>query len=264
MPGIKEPDYFGSTYGRGAAWYASLFKDARPGQIRGEASTNYSCGSAECDVDTCIERIGKTLPDAKLIYIMRHPVQRAYAFYVEQIRTMQRLGQRVGFEQTFETYMKEDARCVESSRYIDIIRKYRRYFSAESMLLLTLDELSQDESGTMGKVFAFLGVDGIPAVEVRIAANRSADHNEAYLREHVIAPLRRIPVIGALGAKLGRPMRDRIYRILRATRRAKQLRQELICPPMLPGTRARLLEELRGPTEELAAYLGKDLSGWMK
>ena len=40
----KEPNFFSDDviYSRGAAWYQALFDDAKPGDIKGEASTHYT------------------------------------------------------------------------------------------------------------------------------------------------------------------------------------------------------------------------------
>jgi hypothetical protein len=38
----------------------------------------------------------------------------------------------------------------------------------------------------------------------------------------------------------------------------------LAYPPIAPATRERLVEELREPTDRLAAWLGRDLSAWNK
>ena len=78
----KEPNFFSidDVYEKGVDWYASLFADAQPEQICGEASPSYSryprfsrtrlVGSPSC------------CPDVKIVYIMRHPVDRFYSNYV--------------------------------------------------------------------------------------------------------------------------------------------------------------------------------------
>ncbi len=264
----KEPDFYGAQFGRGRDWYTSLFADARDGQLLGEASTNYSVGTLGpngCDVPTIARRLADDAPDVKLIYILRHPVERAYSFYVEQVRTAQALGQQEGYEQTFEQYMQTDRRCVAGSRYIDVIETYRRYFDAEQMLILTLDQLKADPATLHRRVTDFLGVTPLNEGKQasRVVANNTNQRHESMLREKLVAPLRRIPVVGQLGAALPQPCRDGIYKLLSRSGRAKRMRQELTCPPMLAETRAALLEVLREPTLALASQLEIDLSHWL-
>ena len=261
----KEPDYYGAQFERGRDWYASLFADARDGQLLGEASTNYSVGTIGpngCDVATVARRLADDAPDVKLIYILRHPVERAYSFYVEQVRTAQALGQREGFGQTFEQYMQIDPRCVEGSRYIDVIETYRRHFDDAQMLIITMDELKADPAKLHRRVTDFLGITPLDELEQEapVVANNTKQRHESMLRDRLIAPLRRIPVVGQLGAALPRPCRDGIYRLLSRSGRAKRMRQQLTCPPMLAQTRAVLLDELREPTLALAGELDCDLS----
>ena len=59
--------------------YTSLFINAQPDQICGEASTDYTKFS---EFPRTAELIGKTIPNVKLIYIRRYPVEGVYSYYV--------------------------------------------------------------------------------------------------------------------------------------------------------------------------------------
>ena len=84
----KEPDFFSldMNYHKGIEWYESLFDGAKPEQICGEASTTYSRWHQH---PKAAERISQYLPKVKLIYIMRHPVDRAYSFYAYRFKRSQ-------------------------------------------------------------------------------------------------------------------------------------------------------------------------------
>ena len=58
----KEPDFFSldQNYTKGIEWYESLFEEAKPHQICGEASTTYSRSHQHPNT---AERIAKHLPD---------------------------------------------------------------------------------------------------------------------------------------------------------------------------------------------------------
>jgi len=76
----KEPGYFLKefTWGRGEDWYLSLFEGGESCRYRGESSTHYTKlprfqGAAE--------RLAEHCPDARLIYLMRDPIERIISHY---------------------------------------------------------------------------------------------------------------------------------------------------------------------------------------
>ena len=232
-----------------------------PDRYRGEASTVYS---GTRDVRVVVDRIATEAPHAKLIYLMREPVGRAYSYYVEQIKTMQLLGRRVGYEETFEAFSKRDPLCMAGGMYIDIIETYLGRFERDAMLFLLLDDLKGDPAATIQVVARFLAIDD--AVDLvnhgAIVANEARAHSEGYLRQQLIEPLRRIPVLGTFGGWLPQSWRNRIYDSLKRTDRARRLEQTLIPPEMRDETRAQLGEVYREPTRRLAEFLNRDLSHW--
>lgn len=85
QPGIfmsrpKEPNFFSDAdqWARGLDWYRSLFSAAAPGDLCGESSTHYS---KLPDLPDALPRLKMHVPHAKLIYIMRHPVDRLISHY---------------------------------------------------------------------------------------------------------------------------------------------------------------------------------------
>ncbi|MEQ1738588.1 MAG: sulfotransferase [Methyloglobulus sp.] len=88
QPGIfmstpKEPNFFSDDdqYARGLNWYEALFKDAQPGDLCGESSTHYTKLPT---YPQCIQRMSAYLPSVKLIYVMRHPIDRLVSHYIHQ------------------------------------------------------------------------------------------------------------------------------------------------------------------------------------
>lgn len=78
-PPRPEPKFFlvDELYARGLDWYSrTWFEGAPPGSICGEKSTNY------LESPTAARRIAKDLPGAKLIFILRDPVERAWSNYL--------------------------------------------------------------------------------------------------------------------------------------------------------------------------------------
>lgn len=83
MSNPKEPNYFSDDeqYAKGEAWYADLFAEAKTNDICGESSTHYT---KLPDYPLATERMAKRLEKVKLIYVMRHPVDRLVSHYIHQ------------------------------------------------------------------------------------------------------------------------------------------------------------------------------------
>ncbi|WP_339776267.1 sulfotransferase [uncultured Methylophaga sp.] len=79
----KEPNFFSDydIYKLGLNWYSDLFAEARIGDICGESSTHYT---KLPDYPRTIERMKSFLPSLKLIYVIRHPIERLVSHYIHQ------------------------------------------------------------------------------------------------------------------------------------------------------------------------------------
>ena len=78
----KEVHYFDLNYHKSLQWYESHFKDCQNKKVKtiGEASPFYMY------LREVPERIDETLPDVKLIFILRNPVDRAYSHYWHEVK----------------------------------------------------------------------------------------------------------------------------------------------------------------------------------
>ena len=152
----KEPCFFDPEVNldRGLGWYRGLFADAEPWQLCGEASTNYTRFP---QVQGVPERIKATLPDAKLIYLMRHPVERAYSHYVHAFTKEE--YPREPFDLSFEAFSAAYPRCLDGSDYALQLGRYFEHFPREQVLLLFYEDLERDPGALCREVFEFLGVD---------------------------------------------------------------------------------------------------------
>ena len=88
QPGIfmstpKEPNFFSddAVYVQGLDWYKGLFSEAPDNAICGESSTHYT---KLPDYPRTIERLKAAIPNPKLIYVMRDPVDRLISHYIHQ------------------------------------------------------------------------------------------------------------------------------------------------------------------------------------
>lgn len=172
MPARKEPDYFVAekNWGRGIAWYRSLFRGAEKMEAIGEASTSYTKHLAHPGVP---ERIRAAIPDIRLVYLVRSPIDRARSHYQHNV-----LG---GSERRpVDQALLEDPRYLDVSSYHTQVRAYLDHFPAEQMLVVRTDELALDPEGLVRRVAAFIRVKGADQFDWSYrqeyeSANRRAD-----------------------------------------------------------------------------------------
>lgn len=257
----KEPCFFDAdvAWNNGLDWYRSLFGGASDSQLCGEASTNYTRFPQVPEVPA---RIANTLPAAKFIYIMRHPVDRAYSHYVHRYTKEVYPGRP--FEQSFEQFVARDPMCLDSSDYLLQIEQYLRYFPAESFLWLFFEELKSDPASVVRKVLRFLDVDdridllGASPIAAN-TASRSLDHRR---RAEITKPLRNNPLIRTLAYSVPQSWRDRGYRILKKMRYGRRISKAFTPAPMQPETRQALIERFSESNQQLAELIGMDLPDW--
>lgn len=262
MPEDKEPSFFsGNTWDRGLGWYLSLFAQARHDQICGEASTNYTRWPQTRDAAM---RIAELIPDVRLIYLIRDPVDRAYSQYMHEHRVGLARPDR-SYAMTFEEYYDGEPMLFHMSDYLTQIRHLLGWFPRESLLILTFDELTRSPAATLRKVFHFLDVEDHSVAIGRLTIHENSSRVEGFevLRSAVLEPLKRNPAVSRIYYALPRGVReawkDRVVRSL--ARRGPGRRY--LPPPMRPGTRRALIERFAPSFEELGQLVGADLSAWL-
>lgn len=255
IPADKEPNFFGmdENYRKGMDYYSTLFEPAEAHQICGEGSTDY----AKCSrYPHAAERIAQHLPGIKLIYIMRHPVERAYSYYVHR--------HRHGITETFEEYMERTSEAVDGSHYMMQIDRYMAHFDKSDFLFLLSTDLIDAPEKTLAQICRFIGIDDTFdfANQDYVVANRGKQVFEDTLRGRITAPLRKVPLLATAAAAVPQSWRDGVYNLLKKSSYGKQVRQSYTPPPMQPETRQKLLEYFTEPNDALAAFIGRDLSSW--
>lgn len=165
----KEPHYFDRHFDRGIEWYKSYFPSRKPGLISGEASPYYIF------YPLAPERLHATLPDARLIVLVRNPVSRAYSHYNHKVREG---VETLSFEEAIEREPERLAGEIEKMRsnpghfglnhahysylsrslYADQLELWRQYFSPEQMLILSSEEFFAHPDTAFAQTLDFLGL----------------------------------------------------------------------------------------------------------
>lgn len=152
---IKELNFFvesavwPTTWHKGAAWYATQFDDAT--LVRGEASPVYSSFPW---FEGAPARMHQIIPDTKIIYLLRDPVERM----ISDFQLLKNWGfWNCDFADTL-TELEANG-LAQRSRYFMQLEKYLEYFPAAQIHVATLEDLKSNKRQTLRAMFRFLGVD---------------------------------------------------------------------------------------------------------
>jgi len=148
MPREKEIDFFSEAFRfrRGLESYARHFQGLRPGGVVGENSPGY------LPCPACPGRIRAAVPQAKLVAVLRNPIERAYSSWRMQVL-------RGAETAPFFEALHKDPRYVAYGRYYQQLSRYAEFFPASQLLVLLFDELAADSTGFYTKLFAFISAD---------------------------------------------------------------------------------------------------------
>ena len=176
----KGVHYFDTDYQRGAGWYRSHFPtkawarlvQRRTGTwpVTGEASPYYMFHPLVG------ERIAADLPEARLVAILRDPVERAYSAYThERARGFETLSfeealaaeperlageeERLRRDPTYVSSAHQHNAYLARGRYVDQLERLEASVGRERLLVVDFDDLSMDFARTFGEVLDFLGLE---------------------------------------------------------------------------------------------------------
>ena len=146
--------------------YLKLFKGVTGEVAIGEASPSYLWDPK------APELIHDTVPDAKIIMILRDPVQRSYSHYL--------LGVGLGYQTLpFREAMKKalnglddfSNRIAGSSFYSEQVQRYLNTFKKEQIKIFIFEEFIKDIKKSVKEVLDFLGVSSEIPDSVKIVTN---------------------------------------------------------------------------------------------
>lgn len=243
MSSPKELDFFltrsGGNWHRGIDWYASHFDPSA--QVRGESSPNYS-DPLDPEVST---RMAGVVPGARLVMLVRHPVERMISHYRHAVSS----GSETGG--VAEALCRPENGYVLRSRYATTVRQHLGSFPREHLLLLRDEDLLHRRRETMARVFRFVGVDdSFWSDRMERLRHRSAG------RGKLRATAERLG-LHHFAARLGLGGEAKWWMEKMVSRQSKSP-----APAMPPELRRELLSELEPETAGLEKLTGWDLASW--
>jgi Sulfotransferase domain len=131
----------------GAEWYASHFSGAA--SIRGESSPHYT---SRPRFEGVAERMRSVLGDARLVYMVRDPIDRMLSHYLHNA------GGGYEHRTLADALADPESAYVSRSLYAFQLEPYLEHFGRERIEIVAREELKNTRAETMRRLFAFLGV----------------------------------------------------------------------------------------------------------
>ena len=269
MPSIKEVNYFifghaGLKFGgplgkqrerlaiKGLKQYQDLFSKVADEKAIGEGSINYIFYPEAC------AGIKQITPNAKIIFILRQPVDRAFSSYKKaQDETPDPAG-------SFEAAWRDDERLARESWYNGRYRGKSLYyeqlkiwfdtFDRKQICVYLYEDLRDDPKTLMRDLYGFIGVDPSFNPDTSVVHNRSGEISNPFMRwawknsgelRSWIAPI--LPL----------SMRGQFFRLIARGKRSSPSEK------LDPQLRKRLTGEIRDDILKTQELIGRDLSHWL-
>jgi hypothetical protein len=237
----KEVHFFDRNFDRGTEWYVSHFPCAHPGHLTGEATQTYLFD------EEALDRMASVVPDARLIVLLRHPIERAYSHYwLNRARGREPLDfgaavqaepervDRGGLNERFwYSYLGR-------GRYARQLTAVTERYSRDQLLVHLFEDLRDSPAATYASICRFLGIeDGFHPANLGSVVNPYVTFRSVRFR----ALSQRLP--------------SRLHRAVgRLNTRSGSY------PPMEAALRRRLIQEFEAEIAPLESWLGRDLSSW--
>ncbi len=240
----KEVSYFDLHHDRGIDWYRAQFQPGPGEHVLGEATPAYLY------LDDALDRIAETVPDVRLVAILRDPVQRFWSHYW-YFRVLGLEGRRIA--RVIDVESTDPAARIPGlpdlavsylgcGRYSEHIRAVHERFGADALHVVLLDDLVRAPGAVLAGVADHIGVG-------------SADVEAAALRRSNPGVVPRSYGVARLSHTLR--LDDRAPRLARRLRRWNLTAGSH--PRIDEATRARLTALYATEYAELPDLLGRDL-----
>ena len=233
-------------YAQGFDWYESLFEEAGDVTVRGQSSNLYTMKEIFPEV---VSRIIAYAPDIKLIYSVRHPLDRIESYWLER---RSHGGEGVHYDFNQAVRLNRDW-LVDSSNYWKQINAYRPHVSDDRILIVFYEDFKVNPNVVMRRCFEFLDVDpDISTKESNLHLNPSSGKK---IPTNFLSCLRSYPLFRTGVKLIPKSLREPIKR----QAFFKKIQEK---PQWSPETRDWVVDMLEADTYRLLEYCGKPKEFW--
>ena len=262
MPERKEAHYFGSDirspiFVNDLDDYLARFEDARDEQRVGEAAIWYLYS------EKAAEEIKAFSPDAKIIAMLRNPVDMIYSYHSQRLYNGNEAIRSFEDALAAENDRREGRRLPEDPhplhglmyrqipRYGEQLERYFKVFGRDNVRVIIFDDFKRDTAGAFRQTLEFLGVDPSYQTEFKVI-NPNRTVRSSFLRSFIYHPPAWTHRLATW--LVPKPLRKRILKGL-LNFNTKPVKRK----SMDPALRARLNDVYREDVEHLGRLLNRDL-----
>jgi hypothetical protein len=227
--------------------YLKLFQCARDESAIGEASACYLWS------ETAPGNIASRFPDARILMILRNPIERALSQYAHMLSFTER---RISFREYMDTALRSNSTRIGElypflrfGLYYEQVKRYQSAFAADRIQIHFYEDFTRDPRSVLRAIFRFLSVD------TDFAPDLSNRHMEASVPRFFFVKnaLNRLGVWHAVRGRLPAGLRSRLRGV------AFQPRNDIT---LESADRTSLAKYYRDDIDNLARLLNRDLSAW--
>jgi hypothetical protein len=243
----KELNFFAQelSWDKGIEWYKSNFTGQAV--IHGETSPSYTAYPSYKGV---AERMYSVVPEAKLIYILRDPIERIISGYVQRYSD--------GYEnRRIEDILKDldiTNRYLSRSMYYLQLSQYLNYFPRSNILIVTMEDLYHQRQLILQKIFKFLNVDDTFYSQKLLKIKHSSIVKRR--KNSIGIFLKQLSETG-IAKKFSVDLRRNIGRILYLPFSTRIER-----PVLNDELKEKLIDYLKDDIDRLRQYTGHDFKDW--
>ncbi|MGO1118058.1 sulfotransferase [Rhodovibrionaceae bacterium A322] len=163
FPGGKEVHFWDQHYEKGTAWYQGLFSDTSQGTdtplLFGDITPAYAYLPVEK-----IRELYSLYPAAKLIFILRNPIDRAWSS-AEMARRRAELSSAEASDQWYLDHFRSQG-SRNRGDYLQALNTWRSVYPSEQLLVLRFDDLTNSPSDLLTRCAEHLGLDPAPFQDI--------------------------------------------------------------------------------------------------
>jgi hypothetical protein len=246
----KEPRFFSNDenyYSKGWEWYSSLFRESAHCQARGEGSVHYTTHDAFPKAAT---RIAKDLPEAKLIYMVRDPLERCRSQWQQEVREYTNTPP---FAKMIRDGLKDGVMALRS-KYWWQLSAYRDHFPDEQILVWFIEDFACDHQVQLKRCYEFLGVDqDFCSKQANLHLKRASSYVEPTTLLKIV---KRVPLIPDLAWRFAP---NTVRRVAKSTMLKRPIAEK---PKWDADIRQILIDKLYDDSMTFLQYCGKPPDFW--
>ena len=137
---------------RSDQWYRGLFSPG-PGQIAGEVTPEYAPLE-----ERVVARIHALMPRARIIYLLRNPIHRAWSQAAMRFSRYGHQGLHTIGDKEIEAFLGKGA-VSRHSDYVKNLMIWERFYPPPQIFVGFYEELVRDPRALLREIYQFLGVD---------------------------------------------------------------------------------------------------------